>query len=124
MPTKSLLHSKGSNFSATSSLKPNKHNLKKPQYPLKSALPRSESQTKVHPGRHSSQRLSYSVSPQLTYPMVFLPFIFFSVSLFSAWYRPMSTQIHAYLSTLCLLWTSVISVQLLHTQRLYSFLSL
>lgn len=71
MTIKNLLPSKGSNCSATLSLKPNKHTLKMPQYPLKSAVPTSKPPTSVPPGSHSSQRLFYSGRPPLIYSFFF-----------------------------------------------------
>lgn len=90
------LHSKGSNFSASLSLKPNKHNVKKPQYPLKSALPT------VLKDFLTQLVLSWHI--QCFFHADFLVF------LSSIYYRPMSTQIHTYISAPHLLWTSVISV--------------
>lgn len=72
MTIKNLLPSKGSNCSATLSLKPNKHTLKVPQYPLKTAVPTSKPQTSVPPGSHSSQRLFYSGRPLLICSFFFL----------------------------------------------------
>lgn len=73
VPAKNLLPSKGSNCSATLSSKSNKHTLKVPQYPLKSAVPTSKPQRNMPHAGHSSQRLSYSGNPPLRYSF-FSPF--------------------------------------------------